>query len=164
MENRWKQLEYFANVIIVTILFGGCRTGSFTSYGADIGDSMFIYIRELPNDIKETDVHTISVYYNYWDFNYLLSVYKDSIGYCDQFECFDRCPIKKTKNEILITKKSSKSELFREKDLDSIVLRKISKSYIDKRDERMYIRKSHFYNNVIQWNKKHNKYKKNSTR
>ena len=150
--------------IITIILTIGCTTNRTISYGADIGDSIFIYIRELTIDIKETDVHTISVYYNYWDFNYLLNVYKDSIGYCDQFECFEKCPIKKTDNEILITKKSPKSELFREKDLDSIVLRRVSKSYIDKRDERMYIRKSHFYNNVIQWNKKHKKNKQKNTK
>lgn len=159
MANRWNKLVSKTIAIIVLMSFVSCRTGRFASYAADIGDSMLIYIPNLPCKTKTTDVYAIYVYYNYFDFYYLLSVDEDSIRYSDQFDYFGKFPIKRTKKEILITKRDANSELFRKPELDSIKLRKVSNSYIDRRHERKYIVKSHFYENVISRNENLNKKK-----
>jgi hypothetical protein len=137
------------------LAFIGCRCSHYSSYGADIGDSIFVYIRDFPSDVKKTHIGGISVYYNYWDFPYVYYIENDSMTYQDDFDVFEKCQIKREKNELTIIKNIRSSELFRLEGLDSIVLYKVSNSYIDKRDGRKYIRKSHFYNNVINWNKYH---------
>ena len=155
------RLIKFIAIIIIAISSTGCSTNRVISYGADIGDSIFIYIPNYSQDIKENYQRAyMCVYYNYFDFTYLYGIKGDSLYTSDEFEIFDPYPIKRTGNEILITKRSPESELFRESDLDSIVLHRVSKSYIDNRDKRNYIRKSHFYENVIRRNQPPIKIKK----
>ena len=105
-------------------------------------------------------MYFITVYYNYLDNTYILAVYNDSIGISDESEYLGKFPIKRGKNDILITKRNANSELFRLPELDSVKLKKVSNSYIDKRENRKYIRKSHHYELVIYRNENLNKKKK----
>ena len=57
MANRWNKLVSKTIAIIVLMSFVSCRTGRFASYAADIGDSMLIYIPNLPCKTKTTDVY-----------------------------------------------------------------------------------------------------------
>jgi hypothetical protein len=147
-------------LVITFLCTVGCGTRRVASYGAEIGDSMFIYIRNLPYETKETCMYFINVYYNYLDNTYILAVYNDSIGISDESEYLGKFPIKRGKNDILITKRNANSELFRLPELDSVKLKKVSNSYIDKRENRKYIRKSHHYELVIYRNENLNKKKK----
>ena len=151
---RLQYLAYRAilTLIIVLALFG-CSCSHYSSYGADIGDSIFVYIRDFPSEIPKTHTGGISVYYNYWDFPYFYYIENDSITYQDDFDVFEKCQIKRTKNKLTIIKNIRSSELFRQEGLDSIVLHKVSNSYIDDRHKRRYIRKGHFYDYYLHWSK-----------
>ncbi len=139
--------------IIVAVITIGCSSNRTISYGADIGDSIFVYIRDYPSDVSKTHTGGISVYYNHWDFPYLYYMENDSIKYQDDFDVFEKCQIKRSKNKLTIIKNIQSSELFRQEGLDSVVLHKVSNSYIDDRHKRKYIRKGHFYDYYLQWEK-----------
>lgn len=129
-------------IISYMFIFAGCSVGRIVSYGADIGDSIFIYTNNVPTKIKEPHIGVLFVHYNHWDYRYDYTLNKDSITYADVFENFDACIIQRKKNEIMIIKKSHDSEMFRMKYLDSIKLHVVPQSYIDSRDKREYIIKS----------------------
>jgi len=46
-------LEIIATSIMIVISLIGCNTSQFSSYSADIGDSMLIYIEKFPSDMKK---------------------------------------------------------------------------------------------------------------
>ena len=153
MARKLQYLAYRAISLIIVFAFLGCSYSHYTSYGADIGDSIFVYIRDFPSDIHKPHSGGISVYYNLWDFPYLYYMENDSITYQDDFDVFEKCQIKRSKNGLTIIKNIRSSELFRQEGLDSVVLHKVSNSYIENRHKRKYIRKGHFYDYYLHWSK-----------
>ena len=125
MARKRQSLGIIATSIMIVISLIGCNTSQFSSYSADIGDSMLIYIEKFPSDMKKKHTGVITVYYNYWDFSYDYYMDNDSMTYGDEFETFEKCKITKNKKQITITKKhQTKSKT------DALKVLKISHAHI----------------------------------
>lgn len=125
-------------IIIIAILvsISGCKPPSLIHYASEIGDSTFIYLylqnSALPSDDKETtgrlseyNDHDIIGYY------YLCGIRDDSLFLDDQIIHYSPWSIKKKKKQITIYRNNNNDGLFYGREnIDSIVLRKVSKSYL----------------------------------
>ena len=131
-------------IIAIWVSITGCKSPRLLHYASEISDSTFIYLylqnSALPSDDKETtgrlseyNDHDIIGYY------YLCCIRGDSLFLDDQITRYDAWPIKKNKNQITIYRNNNKDGLFYGKDnIDSIVLRQVSKSYLLQMNEKYH--------------------------
>lgn len=130
-------MRLIKSIAIITIAISsiGCSTNRVISYGADINDSTFIYIRHTLGEFdhkndegllcEQIGNDLVGCRYMYW-------IKNDSIYLDDESRLYDPWPINVSKKKIIIYKNNNKEALFYNKeDLDSIVFHKVSESYID---------------------------------
>ena len=131
-------------IIAIWVSITGCKSPRLLHYASEIGDSTFIYLylqnSALPSDDKETtgrlseyNDHDIIGYY------YLCCIRGDSLFLDDQVTQYDPWPIMKNKDQITIYRNNNKEGLFYGiENIDSIVLRQVSKSYLLQMNEKYH--------------------------
>ena len=131
-------------IIFASWILISCKTPRLLHYASEISDSTFIYLylqnSALPSDDKETtgrlseyNDHDIIGYY------YLCWIRGDSLYLDDQVTRYDPWPIKKNKDQITIYRNNNKEGLFYGiENIDSIVLRQVSKSYLLQMNEKYH--------------------------
>ena len=131
-------------IIAIWVSITGCKTPRLLHYASEIGDSTFIYLylqnSVLSSDDKETtgrlseyNDHDIIGYY------YLCWIRDDSLFLDDQIFHYSPWSIKKKKKQITIYRNTNNDGLFYSREnIDSIVLRKVSKSYLLRMNEKYH--------------------------
>lgn len=131
-------------IIAIWVSITGCKSPRLLHYASEIGDSTFIYLylqnSALPSDDKETtgrlseyNDHDIIGYY------YLCWIRGDSLYLDDQIQLYNPWSIKKKKKQITIYRNNNNDGLFYDREnIDSIVLRKVSKSYLLRMNEKYH--------------------------
>lgn len=138
-------MEVKKTIVLIAILFSlaGCQTSRYCHFASEIGDSIFIYMpipelssvdKEITGRLSEYNNHaTIGYHYAYW-------IRNDSIYIDDQIQLHDPWPIKKTKKQITIYRTNNNDVLFyKRENIDSIVLWKVCKSYLNKMNKKYHI-------------------------